>query len=197
MFGKSSMASVESVIYQFTIELWTVVSQLAFRLLSSENSCLHSARDISSIFFKEGYWRMCHCSLSCVHEYHVLSRVKAQLMPLPHTVSCFSKIQIGFTFLVPAHLGSPGQRAVKRVCVCCTLQNIFNFPGNMHQSAVGCSRFRWSHVCNFRPANLGSVHIVVARLLIALSLSFVWFLPNRINSVLHWLVCLRRDMSRG
>ena len=31
----------------------------------------------------------------------------AQLMPLPLTVSCFSKIQIGFTFLVPAHLGSP------------------------------------------------------------------------------------------
>jgi len=34
------------------------------------------------------------------------------------TVSCFSKIQIGFTFLVPAHPGCPGQRAVKRVCVC-------------------------------------------------------------------------------
>jgi len=42
----------------------------------------------------------------------------AQLMPLPLTVSCFSKIQIGVTFLVPAHLGSPGKRAVKRVCVC-------------------------------------------------------------------------------
>ena len=42
----------------------------------------------------------------------------AQLMPLPLTVSCISKIQIGFTFLVPAHPGSPGQRAVKRVCVC-------------------------------------------------------------------------------
>ena len=41
----------------------------------------------------------------------------AQLMPLPLTVSWFSKIQIGFTFLVPAHLGSPGKRAVKRVCV--------------------------------------------------------------------------------
>ena len=39
----------------------------------------------------------------------------AQLMPLPLTVSCFSKIQIGLTFLVPAHLGNPGQRAVKRV----------------------------------------------------------------------------------
>ena len=33
----------------------------------------------------------------------------AQLMPLPLTVSCFSKIQIGFTFLVLAHLGSPGK----------------------------------------------------------------------------------------
>ena len=41
----------------------------------------------------------------------------AQLMPLPLTVSCFSKIQIGFTFLVPAQPGSPGQRTVKRVCV--------------------------------------------------------------------------------
>jgi len=42
----------------------------------------------------------------------------AQLMPLPLTGSCFSKIQIGFTFLVPAHPGSPGQMSVKRVCVC-------------------------------------------------------------------------------
>ena len=47
----------------------------------------------------------------------------AQLMPLPLTVSCFSKIQIGVTFLVPAHPGSPGQGAVKRVCVCvCVIQ---------------------------------------------------------------------------
>ena len=47
----------------------------------------------------------------------------AQLMPLPLTVSCFSKIQIGFTFLVPVHLGSPGHMAVKRVCVCVVLFN--------------------------------------------------------------------------
>ena len=33
----------------------------------------------------------------------------AQLMPLPFTVSCFSKSQIGFTFLVPALPGSPGK----------------------------------------------------------------------------------------
>ena len=42
----------------------------------------------------------------------------AQLMPLSLTVSWFSKIQIGFTFLVLAHPGSPGQRAVKWVCKC-------------------------------------------------------------------------------
>ena len=37
----------------------------------------------------------------------------AQLTPLPLTVSCSSKIQIGFTFLVPAYPGSPGKEAVK------------------------------------------------------------------------------------
>ena len=44
-----------------------------------------------------------------------------QLMPLPLNVSCFSKIQIGFAFLVLAHLGSPGKRALKWVCVCVTV----------------------------------------------------------------------------
>ena len=42
----------------------------------------------------------------------------AQLMPLPLTVTCFSKIQTGVAFLVPAYLGSPGKKVVKRVCVC-------------------------------------------------------------------------------
>ena len=57
-----------------------------------------------------GCWRGCLEQGADLHT--------AQLMPLPLTVSRFSKIQIGFTFLVPAHSGSPGQRAVKRVCVC-------------------------------------------------------------------------------
>ena len=47
----------------------------------------------------------------------------AQLMPLPLTVFCFSNIQIGFTFLVPAHLGSPRKRAVKQ-CVCPELSHV-------------------------------------------------------------------------
>ena len=47
----------------------------------------------------------------------------AQLMPLPLTVSCFSKIQMGFTFLVPAYTGSPRKRPLNaraRMCVCVT-----------------------------------------------------------------------------
>ena len=42
----------------------------------------------------------------------------AQLMPLPLTVCCFSKIQIGFPFLAPAHLDSPRPRDVKCACAC-------------------------------------------------------------------------------
>ena len=52
----------------------------------------------------------------------------AQLMPLPLTVSCFSEIQIGFTFLVPAHLGIPGLRAVNRVCVCVCVTHVHKEP---------------------------------------------------------------------
>ena len=47
----------------------------------------------------------------CLERDAVLHMV--QLMPLPLTVCCFGKIQIGFTFLVPAHPGGPGKRAVK------------------------------------------------------------------------------------
>ena len=72
----------------------------------------------------------------------------AQLMPLPLTVSCFSKIQIGFTFLVPAHLGSPGKRAVKWVCV----------TSQMHGGKGGgvCSLFeRRSHAISLTVRNSG------------------------------------------
>jgi len=60
-------------------------------------------------------------------------------MPLPLTVSCSSKIQIGFTFLVPAHPGSPGKRAVKRVCVCvcrCKTDNTVSYSDNSFQPVV-------------------------------------------------------------
>ena len=59
----------------------------------------------------------------------------AQLMPLPLTVSCFSKIQIGFTFLVPAHLGSPG----KSVCVCVSV-------AGRTGGQCSCRAAGWQHV---------------------------------------------------
>ena len=62
-----------------------------------------------------------------------------QLMPLPLTVSRFSKIQIGFAFLVPAHLGIPGKMAVKRVCVCVAsayfLQTLFRCHGRKENNS--------------------------------------------------------------
>ena len=68
----------------------------------------------------------------------------AQLMPLPLVVSCFSKIQIGFTFLVPAHLGSPGKDPINWcvcvcVCVCarvCVQVNGMNVACASHEYAV-------------------------------------------------------------
>ena len=76
----------------------------------------------------------------------------AQLMPLPLTVSCFSKIQIGFTFLVPAYPGSPGQRAVKRVCVCvcnCLFSRVtvsFYFGSMAELRFVNCCKLMNMHV---------------------------------------------------
>ena len=80
----------------------------------------------------------------------------AQLMPLPLTVSCFSKIQIGFTFLVAAYPGSSGQRAIKRarararararvcVCVCvCVLNTTKLFTVCKIANIVKLSTDRW------------------------------------------------------
>ena len=60
-----------------------------------------------------------------------------QLMPLPLTVSCCSKIQIGFTFLVPAHPGSPGQRAIKRACVCVCV--LIQLSGLINTEYINCN----------------------------------------------------------
>ena len=66
----------------------------------------------------------------------------AQLMPLLLTVSCFSKLQMGFTFLVPAHPGSPGQRTVKRVCVCVYLVLFLRF---LIFNCFSCYACRYPH----------------------------------------------------
>ena len=89
----------------------------------------------------------------------------AQLMPLPLTVCCFSKIQIGFTFVVPAHLGSPVQRAIKWVClrrhqgtdsVVCTAHTVCG-DGSIHLRGihlfVSPVRGHSSKVCYCGPAS--------------------------------------------
>jgi len=57
----------------------------------------------------------------------------AQLMPLPLTVSCSSKIQIGFTFLVPAYPGCPGKEAIKWLYVAGYWSKVADFdPPHLH-----------------------------------------------------------------
>ena len=69
-----------------------------------------------------------------------------QLMALPLTVSCFSNIQIVLPFLVPAHLGNPGQRAIK--CVCVILIELWlSFVSRYQTVAALCSCLWWCVVC--------------------------------------------------
>jgi len=49
----------------------------------------------------------------------------AQLMPLPFTVFCFNKIQIGFTFLVPSHLAVLDKGPLNG-CVCLCITTVSN-----------------------------------------------------------------------
>jgi len=72
--------------------------------------------------------------------------------------TCFSKIQIGFTFLVPTHPGSPGQRAVKPVCVCVCVCLLLWLPF-MHRWSNDCNTEK-NLVCgNFRAWNFWSMVI--------------------------------------
>ena len=57
----------------------------------------------------------------------------AQLMPLPLTVSC----RLVFTVLVPAHAGSPGQRAIKRVCA---ISGLFHFSRSELVTVISTER---------------------------------------------------------
>jgi len=77
-----------------------------------------------------------------------------QLMPLPLTVSCSSKIQIGFTFLVPAHLGSPGKGPLNGcVCVSVTVTEVVHrllesvTPRTHHETIIPVSMGRLEQKC--------------------------------------------------
>ena len=90
--------------------------------------------------------------VGCWRGYLSGARRRLAYGPADVTVSFFSKIHIGVTFLVPAHLGSPGQRAVKRVCVCVFVYKLlflfniaYRFVSKMRSSVLSncfyCSLF--------------------------------------------------------
>ena len=84
----------------------------------------------------------------------------AQLMPLPLTVSCFTKIQIGFTFLLPAHLGCPGKRAVKWVCVLERERVSVNTCKLLLSDQISCLWYR-SIACNVCVKKWHLLHLLV------------------------------------
>ena len=131
---------------------------------------------------RKGIWPVKNRVVGCWHG--CLSGARCRLAYGPAdatapTVSCFTKIQIGFTFLVPAHLGSPGKRAVKQVCVCvsvhCHCVLLFSekvvlhllFPASSSQLfpdrrlcyAALCKHSGWLVVCRSYCALYGCFHL--------------------------------------
>ena len=87
------------------------------------------------------------------------ARCRLAYAPADATVSCFSKIQIGFAFLVPAHPGSPGERAVKRVCVlvhCC-----YKFCWNWRVNVVSKNQRLWLQCIHFCRLNSGHIRMLL------------------------------------
>ena len=80
---------------------------------------------------------------------------------LPLTVSCSSKIQIGFTFLVPAHLGSPGQTAVKRVLLLLLLLLLLCCGNYCRFTVVAVCLFQVEASDTVETADANDIHIPV------------------------------------
>ena len=107
---------VESDVYDCLV---SAVNWLAFlsQLLSAFYCHSYSVPWVLSVLWR--CWLGGRKGIRPVKNWVVRCWHMAQLMPLPLTVSCFSKLQIGFTSLVPAHLGSPRKGPLNGcVCVC-------------------------------------------------------------------------------
>jgi len=99
-------SSIDWLIDWHVVSCWRRWMVIVYRVFYKEVWVKIVAHETESLHLPSVLWR---CWLGDMH--------MTQLMPLPLTVTCFSKIQIGFTFLVPAHPGSPGERPINRVCV--------------------------------------------------------------------------------
>jgi len=95
---------------------------------------------------RKGIWPVKNWVVGCWRGYLSGARCRLAYGPADVTVSCFSKIQIGFAFLVPTHPGSPRKGAVKRVCVCvCVQLCCFTFSLASH-FAVQVLKFQTSNI---------------------------------------------------
>jgi len=120
------------------------------------------------------------CLERCANDLHMV-----QLMPLPPIISCFIKIQIGLTFLVPAYPGCPGKEALKCVFACLSITVFLSISsfGVKHLFAAG------KHVCVTR---LDGVLVLVGRRLVQAmstmvpSLAYIsWIAQTNVDG---WLV---------
>jgi len=84
---------------------------------------------------QEGHPACKNWAVGCWRGYLSGARCRLAYCPADATATHCLLLQIGFTFLVPAHPGSPGHRAVKRVCVCvCAMQHCTNYLYNKSKS---------------------------------------------------------------
>ena len=104
------------------LSTWVVSTQGVLNKLT-RTSCIPSVLWCCWLGGRKGIRPVENWVVGCWRGYLSGARCRLAYSPADATAthfSCFSKIQIGFTFRVPAHPGSPGKRAVKRVCVCVT-----------------------------------------------------------------------------
>jgi len=106
--------------------LVTLSQYVDSKIMGARCTCKIKYTDISVLWpcaltlligWQEGHPACKNRVMGCWHGYLSGARCRLAYGPAGATVSCFRKIQICFAFLVPAHPGSPGQRAVKCVCV--------------------------------------------------------------------------------
>ena len=123
----------------FPFPIWTLRIKQVSKFIKQAGTYIRLNRSVKCYFkirqphkqsvkhknMKKNFYMKDNCAFSALtllvgrQEGHPACKKLAQLMPLPLIVSCFSKIQIGFTFLVPAHLGSLGKVPLNGcVCVC-------------------------------------------------------------------------------
>ena len=117
----------------------------------------------------------------------------AQLMPLPLTFSCFSKIQIGFTFLVPAHrvvgAGNPKSNGVGKiipesfhVLQCCMCLLVVSPKISVHTISIG----GWLHLKRCW------VHTQVTKNCFVV----VWLLGTK-GDIYHWAHLAKQNSCSG